>query len=82
VDPLAEMFPGRSPYEYCFSNPINYTDPTGMSPEGGGGKPNKNGEIQLNEVVVVGKSKHKRLKPAEINNPFSRKQEKFQDKTK
>ncbi|MDR6545178.1 hypothetical protein J2810_001220 [Chryseobacterium rhizosphaerae] len=32
VDPLAEDFPGRSPYEYTFSNPINLTDPDGMAP--------------------------------------------------
>ncbi len=59
---MAEKFPGRSPYEYCFSNPINYTDPTGMSPEGDGGgdpkktvvwKKNDNGEIELPGVVVT-----------------------------
>jgi RHS repeat-associated protein len=33
VDPLAEKFFNRNPYEYCFSNPINLTDPTGMGPE-------------------------------------------------
>lgn len=33
VDPLAEEFPGRSPYEYTFSNPINLVDPDGMAPE-------------------------------------------------
>ncbi|WP_305000472.1 RHS repeat-associated core domain-containing protein [Apibacter sp. HY039] len=33
TDPLAEMFPGRSPYEYVFSNPVNLIDPTGMGPE-------------------------------------------------
>ncbi len=33
TDQLMEKFAGRSPYEYCFSNPINLTDPTGMEPE-------------------------------------------------
>ena len=33
VDPLAESFPARSPYEYTFSNPVRYTDPTGMAPD-------------------------------------------------
>ena len=33
VDPLAEKFVGRSPYEYCFNNPVRLTDPTGMGPE-------------------------------------------------
>ena len=34
VDPLADMFPSQSPYNYTFNNPMIYTDPTGMAPEG------------------------------------------------
>jgi len=33
VDPLAEQMPEWSSYNYTFSNPIKYTDPTGMAPE-------------------------------------------------
>src|SRR5690606_6997043 len=32
VDPLAEDYPSWSSYNYTFSNPIIYTDPTGMGP--------------------------------------------------
>jgi hypothetical protein len=28
-DPLAEKYPGISPYVYCNSNPVNYVDPDG-----------------------------------------------------
>ncbi|MCP1995118.1 hypothetical protein L1275_000879 [Flavobacterium sp. HSC-61S13] len=36
VDPLAEQFPGWTPYHYVHNNPINMTDPTGMSAESSG----------------------------------------------
>ena len=33
VDPLAEKYPGWTPYHYVHQNPINLIDPTGMSAE-------------------------------------------------
>ena len=32
-DPLAEKYPGISPYVYCNDNPVNFVDPDGRTPE-------------------------------------------------
>ena len=32
-DPLAEKYPGISPYVYCNSNPVNFVDPDGRFPD-------------------------------------------------
>ena len=31
MDPLAEQYAANSPYVYCLSNPVAYTDPSGMT---------------------------------------------------
>ena len=31
-DPLSEEFPSYSPYNFCFNNPMRYTDPDGRAP--------------------------------------------------
>ena len=32
IDPLAEKYPGVSPYAYCAGNPVNLVDPDGIDP--------------------------------------------------
>ncbi len=32
VDPLADKYPGLSPYAYCANNPVMFVDPDGMQP--------------------------------------------------
>ena len=32
IDPLAEKYPGISPYAYCNGNPVNFVDPDGQDP--------------------------------------------------
>lgn len=32
-DPLAELFPNHSSYSYAYNSPLNFNDPTGLSPE-------------------------------------------------
>lgn len=50
IDPLAEKYPGVSPYVYCINNPIIHTDPTGRSVDGEFEK-DKNGKWQKTSTV-------------------------------
>ena len=69
VDPLAELMPEWSSYSYTFNNPVNFTDPTGMIPNGGGGcegddcdPPDQEGGT-LGEVIVLAPKKEEQPKP-------------------
>jgi RHS repeat-associated protein len=33
VDPMADEYPGWSPYNYTLNNSLKYIDPTGLCPE-------------------------------------------------
>lgn len=58
LDALMYMFPHMSPYNAFANNPIYFTDPLGLAPEGGGegnGEPEKTQELP--EVTVVAKRK-------------------------
>jgi hypothetical protein len=58
VDPLVEDT--MDAYGYCYQNPINLIDPTGMSPEGGGdGNPGKKNWFERAWDKIFGKEENK-----------------------
>lgn len=78
--PLGEMMSSWSNYNYCFNNPINYTDPTGMVPANDKKKvePKKstgpNDAVQMGEVTVTGTggsggAESKPIKPLDNGTP-------------
>lgn len=64
TDQMAEKYPNVNPYAYCFQNPINFIDPTGMEGEdSNSGPPKKNIYIMIND----GKAKYSFNKDLEAN---------------
>ncbi len=58
VDPMTGATPIKSPYEYAFSNPVRYTDPTGMYPDGGpGDREERIRERKIEEIILRKKAK-------------------------
>lgn len=47
VDPLAEKYPGWTPYHYVHNNPVNMVDPTGMEADGWIQWSTRNGDKQM-----------------------------------
>jgi hypothetical protein len=48
VDAVADLAPTLTPYRYCYNNPTNYTDPTGMFEYG---VVYQNGSAGFDEIV-------------------------------
>src|SRR5690554_6111239 len=80
VDPLAESFPGWSPYTYVYNNPLNYTDSTGMCPDGDCPEETYIGKTnELPEVVITAKGRSKdRGWTSESHTDYNNTQEQYQ----
>ena len=48
VDPLMEIFTGHSPYHYSYNNPVMFSDPSGLAPEG-----EKNNTVQAGGSDII-----------------------------
>ncbi|MBE8723365.1 SpvB/TcaC N-terminal domain-containing protein [Flavobacterium hungaricum] len=53
VDPLAEEFLHHSPYNYCFNNPLNLIDPSGMGPEDPKNDPPTKGKLTGSPNLLI-----------------------------